>query len=293
MTHYEYAVIGMGPGGIQIALNLFKAGKNVVIIEKSTPGGKVNIAPRIDNYPGYPKINGPDLAFVLFDRINEAEVPSIYDEVKEVKKVDDKFILTLLGDTISADKVIVASGTLEKKIGLKDEDRFFGHGLSYCAICDGHFFKDQINMVIAQDKYAISEAIYLTSLAKEVIVVTSFETLKGDKRNLDELASQDNVKYIYNRKVVELNGVNALESVTLDDGTVLPVKGLFPLMGYIPNSQFLPKEILNDDGFVITDKNFETSIPGLYAIGDIMERELKQIYLAESDANRLTKVLLG
>ncbi|MBE6136485.1 MAG: hypothetical protein E7181_04385 [Erysipelotrichaceae bacterium] len=293
MTHYEYAVIGMGPGGIQIALNLFKAGKNVVIIEKSTPGGKVNIAPRIDNYPGYPKINGPDLAFVLFDRINEAEVPSIYDEVKEVKKVDDKFILTLLGDTISADKVIVASGTLEKKIGLKDEDRFFGHGLSYCAICDGHFFKDQINMVIAQDKYAISEAIYLTSLAKEVIVVTSFETLKGDKRNLDELASKDNVKYIYNRKVVELNGVNALESVTLDDGTVLPVKGLFPLMGYIPNSQFLPKEILNDDGFVITDKNFETSIPGLYAIGDIMERELKQIYLAESDANRLTKVLLG
>ena len=293
MTHYEYAVIGMGPGGIQIALNLFKAGKNVVIIEKSTPGGKVNIAPRIDNYPGYPKINGPDLAFVLFNRINEAEVPSIYDEVKEVKKVDDKFILTLLGDTISADKVIVASGTLEKKIGLKDENRFFGHGLSYCAICDGHFFKDQINMVIAQDKYAISEAIYLTSLAKEVIVVTSFETLKGDKRNLDELASKDNVKYIYNRKVVELNGVNALESVTLDDGTVLPVKGLFPLMGYIPNSQFLPKEILNDDGFVITDKNFETSIPGLYAIGDIMERELKQIYLAESDANRLTKVLLG
>lgn len=293
MTHYEYAVIGMGPGGIQIALNLFKAGKNVVIIEKSTPGGKVNIAPRIDNYPGYPKINGPDLAFVLFNRINEAEVPSIYDEVKEVKKVDDKFILTLLGDTISAHKVIVASGTLEKKIGLKDENRFFGHGLSYCAICDGHFFKDQINMVIAQDKYAISEAIYLTSLAKEVIVVTSFETLKGDKRNLDELASKDNVKYIYNRKVVELNGVNALESVTLDDGTVLPVKGLFPLMGYIPNSQFLPKEILNDDGFVITDKNFETSIPGLYAIGDIMERELKQIYLAESDANRLTKVLLG
>lgn len=293
MTHYEYAVIGMGPGGIQIALNLFKAGKNVVIIEKSTPGGKVNIAPRIDNYPGYPKISGPDLAFVLFNRINEAEVPSIYDEVKEVKKVDDKFILTLLGDTISADKVIVASGTLEKKIGLKDEDRFFGHGLSYCAICDGHFFKDQINMVIAQDKYAISEAIYLTSLAKEVIVVTSFETLKGDKRNLDELASKDNVKYIYNRKVVELNGVNALESVTLDDGTVLPVKGLFPLMGYIPNSQFLPKEIINDDGFVITDKNFETSIPGLYAIGDIMERELKQIYLAESDANRLTKVLLG
>lgn len=293
MSHYEYVVIGMGPGGIQTALLLHQAGKNVVIIEKSAPGGKVNIAPRIDNYPGYPKINGPDLAFVLFNRINEADVPTIYDEVKKVTKEGDIFKIEVGSDTITSDKVIVASGTLEKKIGLPREDQFFGHGLSYCAICDGHFYKDQINMVIAQDKYAISEAIYLTSLAKEVIVVTSFDKLKGDKRNLDELASKPNVRYIYNRKVSELNGVNALESVTLDDGTVLPVKGLFPLMGYIPNSQFLPKEVLNEDGFVKTNQSFETIIPGLYAIGDILERELKQIYLAESDANRLVKVLLG
>lgn len=292
MNHYEYVVIGMGPGGIQMALHLFKAGKNVVIIEKSAPGGKVNIAPRIDNYPGYPKINGPDLAYVLFERLNETNIPSIFDEVKEVIKKDDKFIITLAGETISADKVIVASGTLEKKIGLKDEDKFFGHGLSYCAICDGHFYKDEVNMVVAQDKYAISEAIYLTGLAKEVIVVTSFPTLKGDKRNLDELSSKDNVTYIYNRKLVSLNGDKTLESVTLDDGREIKVKGLFPLMGYIPNSQFLPKEVLNDDGFVITDKEFQTAIPGLYALGDILERELKQIYLAESDANRLAALLL-
>ena len=292
MNHYEYAIIGMGPAGIQMALHLFKAGKNVVVVEKSTPGGKVNIAPRIDNYPGYPKINGPDLAFVLFNRFNEAEIPALYDEVKEVKKDGDKFVVTLLSETITCDKVIVASGTLEKKIGLENEDKFFGHGLSYCAICDGHFFKDEVNMVIAEDKYAISEAIYLTGLAKEVIVLTSFESLKGDKRSLDELATKPNVKYIFNHKVVKLNGGDKLESVTLDDGTEIAVKGLFPLMGYIPNSQFLPKEVLNEDGFVITNRDFETSIPGLYAIGDIMERELKQIYLAESDANRLAKVFL-
>ena len=293
MNHYEYLVIGMGPGGIQAAVNLFKAGKNVVIVEKSTPGGKVNIAPRIDNYPGYPKINGPDLAFVLFNRLNELEVPMLFDEVLKVEKKDDLFLVTLATEQVTADKVIVASGTLEKKIGLENEDHFFGHGLSYCAICDGHFFKDEVNMVVAQDKYAISEAIYLTGLAKEVIVVTSFETLKGDKRSLDELASKENVRYILNRKVVKLNGGDKLEGVTLDDGTEIAVKGLFPLMGYIPNSQFLPKEILNEDGFVKANQKFETSIPGLYAVGDILERELKQIYLAESDANRLTKELLG
>ena len=293
MNHYEYVVIGMGPAGIQAAVKLFEAGKNVVIIEKGTPGGKVNIAPRIDNYPGYPKINGPDLAFALFNRINDAEVPTLYDEVIKVSKNSDKFIVELSSETISADKVIVASGTLEKTIGLEKEEHFFGHGLSYCAICDGHFFKDQVTMVVAQDKYAISEAIYLTGLAKEVIVVTSFDALKGDKRNLDELATKENVKYIYNHRLVALNGNDKLESVTLDDGTVIEVKGLFPLMGYIPNSQFLPKEVLNEDGFVKVNKDYETAIPGLYAIGDIMDRELKQIYLAENDANRLLKVLLG
>lgn len=292
MTHYEYVIIGMGPAGIQTALLLFKAGKTIAIIEKSTPGGKVNIAPRIDNYPGFPEINGPDLAFELFNRINEAGIEPIFDEVVKVEK-DDKFIVTLSSETISADKVIVASGTLEKTIGLENEEHFFGHGLSYCAICDGHFFKDQVNMVIAEDKYAIHEAIYLTSLASNVIVVTSKDKLVGDKRRIDELNSKENVEYIYNHRVIKLNGTDKLESVTLDDGREIEVKGLFPLMGYIPNSQFLPKGVLNDDGFVVVDKNYETSIPGLYAIGDIMDRELKQIYLAENDANRLVKVLLG
>ena len=292
MTHYEYVIIGMGPAGIQIALLLFKAGKTIAIIEKSTPGGKVNIAPRIDNYPGFPEINGPDLAFELFNRINEAGIEPIFDEVVKVEK-DDKFIVTLSSETISADKVIVASGTLEKTIGLENEEHFFGHGLSYCAICDGHFFKDQVNMVIAEDKYAIHEAIYLTSLASKVIVVTSKDKLVGDKRRIDELNNKENVEYIYNHRVIKLNGTDKLESVTLDDGREIEVKGLFPLMGYIPNSQFLPKEVLNEDGFVVVDKNYETSIPGLYAIGDVMDRELKQIYLAENDANRLVKVLLG
>ena len=293
MTHYEYVVIGMGPAGIQIALHLFNAGKYVALIEKGTPGGKVNIAPRIDNYPGFPEINGPDLAFELFNRINEAGVQPIFDEVVRVKKENDIFIIALTSESISADKVIVASGTLEKTIGLPEEGRFFGHGLSYCAICDGHFFKDQVNMVIAEDKYAIHEAIYLTSLASKVIVVTSKDKLVGDKRRLDELASKDNVEYIYNHRVIKLNGGDKLESVTLDDGSVIEIKGLFPLMGYIPNTQFLPNKVLNEDGFVVVDKNYETIIPGLYAIGDVMDRELKQIYLAESDANRLAKVLLG
>ncbi len=292
MTHYEYVIIGMGPAGIQTALLLFKAGKTIAIIEKSTPGGKVNIAPRIDNYPGFPEINGPDLAFELFNRINEVGIEPIFDEVVKVEK-KDKFIITLSSETISADKVIVASGTLEKTIGLENEEHFFGHGLSYCAICDGHFFKDHVNMVIAEDKYAIHEAIYLTSLASKVIVVTSKDKLVGDKRRIDELNSKENVEYIYNHRVIKLNGTDKLESVTLDDGREIEVKGLFPLMGYIPNSQFLPKEVLNEDGFVVVDKNYETSIPGLYAIGDIMDRELKQIYLAENDANRLVKVLLG
>ena len=293
MNNYEYVIIGMGPGGIALAINLNKQGKNVVVIEKSAPGGKVNLAPRIDNYPGYPKINGPDLAYVLFERFNQTNIPAIYDEVKKVSRVDNHFLVELIAENITADKVIVASGTVEKEIGLDSEKKFFGHGLSYCAICDGHFYKNQKTMVVAEDKYALHEAIYLAGVAKEVVIVTSKDKLVGEKRRLEELATLDNVKYIYNHHLIKLNGEDKLTSVILDNGEEIMVNGLFPLMGYIPNTQFLPKEVLSEDGFINVDKNYQTSIEGLYAIGDVINRELKQIYLAEADANNLTKVLLG
>ena len=284
---YDTLIIGAGPAGITSAIELKKLGLNVAILESYMPGGKVNIAPRVDNYPGYSKISGPDLAMEFFKKMNEARVEMIPTKVNKLTK-EDVFKLDTSRGIYEARTVILASGTDEKKLGLDNEKELLGHGLSYCAICDGHFYKNQTSVVIAEDKYAINEAIYLAGLCKEVIVITSKDTLKGDKRSLDELNTYNNVKYIYNRKVKSLNG-NPLSSITLDDNSELPTNAIFPLLGYIPNTQYLDKSLLDEDGFVVVNRDYETNIPGLYAIGDVISRELKQIYLAVIDANKVVE----
>lgn len=284
---YDVLIIGAGPAGITSAIELKKFGYNVAILEGYMPGGKVNIAPRVDNYPGYTKISGPDLAFEFFKKMNEAHVEMISTKVNRLTK-GDIFKLETPRGIYEAKAVILASGTDEKKLGLPNEKELLGHGLSYCAICDGHFFKGETATVIAEDRYAINEAIYLASLCKEVIVVTSRDTLKGTTRSLDELKTFSNVKYVYNRKVKELRG-NPLSSIILDDGSELESRAIFPLLGYIPNTQYLDKSLLDADGFVKVNRDYETNVPGLYAIGDIISRELKQIYLAVIDANKVVE----
>ena len=292
MLIYDTLIVGSGPSGIFSAIKLKELGYNVALFEYSTPGGKVNIAPRIDNFPGYDKISGPDLAFAFFTQMNEAGIELIPTRVDSVRKNGDIFDVITSDGIYHAKTVIAASGTDEKKLELDNEASLLGHGLSYCAICDGHFFKDQIVMVVAEDKYAISEAIYLAKLAKEVIVVTSSDTLKGDKRLLDELASFNNVRYIYNSKVTKLIGIT-LRKVELNHIDEIEVNGIFPLLGYLPNTSYLPVSILNSDGFVMVNRNYETSIKGLYAIGDVIDRELKQIYLAKIDAEKVVDVIKG
>ena len=283
---YDVLIIGAGPAGITSGIALKEAGYNVAILEASMPGGKVNIAPRVDNYPGYTKISGPDLAFEFFKKMNEAKVEMIPTKVIKVTKEDVFKVETSSRGVLESKVVIAASGTDEKKLGLENEEALLGHGLSYCAICDGHFFKNRVVSVISEDKYAINEAIYLANLAKEVIVITSKGKLKGDKRSLDELETFNNVRYIYNRKVKSLNG-NPLTSITLDDDTNIELNGIFPLLGYIPNTKYLDNSLLDEDGFVIVNKDYETRIDGLYAIGDVISRELKQIYLATMDASKV------
>lgn len=288
--NYDVIIIGAGPAGITSATTLKEKGYSVCILESYMPGGKVNIAPRVDNFPGYTKISGPDLAMEFFKRMNNAKVRMISTKVIKVRKEDNIFVIETTRGIYASKAVIVASGTDEKKLGLDNERELLGHGLSYCAICDGHFFKNRKVMVVAEDKYAINEAIYLAGLASKVIVLTSKDKLKGDKRSLDELSTFNNVEYIYERSVKALNG-NPLGSVSLDTNETIEIDGIFPLLGYIPNTSFLDKSLLDEDGFVVVNKEYETVIPGLYAIGDVISRELKQIYLATLDATKVVEIV--
>ena len=289
---YDVLIIGAGPAGITASILLKEKGYKVAVLEYYMPGGKVNIAPRVDNYPGKEKISGPDLAMDFFMRMNNAGIEYIATKVNSISKKDDLFLLDTTSGELISKLVIVASGTDEKKLGFDNEKDVFGHGLSYCVICDGHFYQNKVTGVVGEDRYALAEAIYLAKLSSAVHFITSFDHVVGVQKLIDELASYPNVIYHFNSRVTKLRG-NPLSSIIINNKEEITMEGLFPLLGYLPNTSFVPSEVLNEDRFMMVDRNYETSIKGLFAIGDVIERELKQIYLAEIDAKKVVDYIVN
>lgn len=285
---FDCVVIGAGPSGIGCALELKKQGIDVVIIEKGMPGGKVNIAPRVDNYPGQHEIPGPDLAMVFYQRVLDNQLNFVGDEIVSLTKEGDNFVSKGKNDTYVSKTVYIASGTTERKIGLPKEDELFGHGLSYCALCDGHFFKGQDVLVIGGGNSALKEAVHLAGLAKHLYLIHRRNEFRGSQKIVDELKSHDNVTILTPYIPVEFIGEGKLEGVKIQnketgEEQVLKVQGVFPLVGQNPNSEFVNLDIKNEWGNIPVEKNMMTRVPGAFSGGDILPRDIRQIYLAEHD----------
>jgi len=285
---FDVVIIGAGPSGIGCAIELKKAGFNVALIEMSMPGGKINIAPRVDNYPGQKEIPGPDLAMVFYQRILDNELNFIGDEIISLDKVGDTFVSIGKNDTYKSKAVYVASGTVERKIGLPNEDKLFGHGLSYCALCDGHFFKGQDVLVIGGGNAALKEAVHLAHLVKHLYLIHRRNEFRGSMKIVEELKSFDNVTIMTPYIPVEFIGEDKLEAVKIQnketlEEKVLEVQGVFPLVGQNPNTTFIKLDIKNEYGNIPVDKNMSTSVEGCFAGGDVLPRDIRQIYLAEHD----------
>ena len=286
---YECLIIGFGPCGVGTAVKLKEAGVDVAIIEKSTPGGKINIAPRVDNYPHHKPISGPDLAVEFFMRANSAGIEYIGDEVTSLTKDDDIFTLVCQNNTYYAKTVVIASGTYERKLGLAKEEELFGHGLSYCAICDGHFFKNKDVAVIGGGNSALKEAIYLSDLVHKLYVIHRRNEFRGNLKLVNELKEKDNVEIITPYIPLEILGNDKVTGLIIqnretEEKRTLNIDGLFPLVGQNPNTQFVKiPNVLNEWGTVPVNKSYETSCPNLFAGGDVLPRDIRQIYLAEHD----------
>lgn len=286
---YDVLIIGCGPCGIGTALKLKEAGINFAIIEGSTPGGKVNIAPRVDNYPGFTKIPGPELAVALFKKVMDNNIEMIYDFVNKLTKEDGLFKLEGNEGTYYAKYVVLASGTKEKKIGLEKEDELLGHGISYCALCDGHFFKDKTIVVIGGGNSALKEAIHLAHIGKKLYVVHRRNEFRGNAKLVDELKEFEHVEILTPYIPVEILGEEKVTGVVLEnretgERKTIETDGLFPLVGQIPNTQFVEIENVKDEyGLVPVDKEMQSSCVNLYAGGDILPRDIRQIYLAQHD----------
>ena len=285
---FDVVVIGAGPSGIGCTIALKKEGYNVALIEMGMPGGKINIAPRVDNYPGQKEIPGPDLAMIFYQRILDNELNFIGDEIVSLDKEGDTFISTGKNGVYKSKAVYIASGTVERKIGLPNEDKLFGHGLSYCALCDGHFFKGQDVLVIGGGNAALKEAVHLAHLVKHLYLIHRRNEFRGSMKIVDELKSFDNVTIMTPYIPLEFIGEDKLEAVRIQnketlEEKVLEVQGVFPLVGQNPNTAFIKLDIKNEWGNIPVDKTMSTRVEGCFAGGDVLPRDIRQIYLAEHD----------
>lgn len=298
MNKFDCIIIGAGPCGIGAALKLKEAGVNFALIDGGTPGGKVNIAPRVDNYPGHKEIPGPDLAFVFYQRLLDNDIAIIPDNILSLTKEGNLFKLEGQYDSYTANAVLIASGTKEKKVGLAKEDELLGHGLSYCSLCDGHFFKNQDVAVIGGGNAALKEAIHLAHIAKKLYVIHRRNEFRGSNKLVDELKAMDNVEIITPYIPIEIlsdDKVTGLVIENREDGSrrTLYIQGLFPLVGQIPNTSFIKIDgVLDQWGTIPVDRSMQSAIPGLFAGGDVLPREIRQIYLAEHDGMVASKSMI-
>lgn len=295
MEKYDLIIIGAGPGGVTSAIYAQRAGINFLLLEKSMIGGKVTNSYEIENYPGFKTIEGPELSLNYQEQIKYLNINFKREEVKSVYKNEDKFLLKTNKNEYFSNFVIIASGTKENKLNLVNEDKFFGHGVSFCATCDGAFYKNKDVIVYGGGDSAITEAIFLAKICKTVTII-SRHSLKGEKKNIDKLATFSNIIYYPDTIITSLHGENFLTGVDiLYQGfkkETLNTHGLFVYIGSKPELDYLGDLVLLDSkGYILVNEEFETKTKNLFAIGDVIKKNLRQIITAESDGANAIKII--
>lgn len=275
-------IIGAGPAGMNAALYLKRAGIETIIVEKNVPGGEMLKTNKIENYLGFEEIDGGELALKMSNQIKDMGVNIIKDTVLKVEK-KDKFVVTLENEKIEADYVIVATGRTPAKLGIKGEDDLLNRGVSYCAVCDGAFYKDLEVAVIGGGDSAFTEALYLADLCFKVYVLVRKDS-RASEILQDRVKHKENIVVIKNVQVNELKYNDSLSSISLSNGQDLNVRGMFVAIGGKPELGFLDNlEVELEKGYIKTNDNMESNVKGLYAVGDCRYKDFYQIITAASD----------
>ena len=287
---FDCIILGAGPAGLSCALYAIRSGLKTAIIDVSAIGGTPANYCEIENYLGFGKIQGYELCERFENHIDEFEVEKFpYEEIQSIDLIsEDKKIITLNGE-FSAKTVIIAVGAKNKKLNVKGENDFIGRGVSYCAVCDGAFYKDKVVAVVGGGNSALEEAIYLTQHAKKVYLIHRRDSFRADKIIQDKLYSNKKIELVLNSTVDEILGDNKVNSVVVksvnsDKKSKIKIDGIFPYIGLEPNiEQFGAQLKLDESGFIITDEFMKTNIDGVYAIGDVRKTPLRQVITAVSD----------
>lgn len=283
---YDIIIIGSGIAGLTSAIYALNNKRKVLILESQTYGGQIINSNIINNYPGFLEISGFDLMTNIYNQVKNLGGVIKYEEVLEITK--NKKIITK-NETYEAKSIIISTGLAPRKLNLENEDKFIGKGISYCATCDGSFYKDKVVMVVGGGNTAIEDVIYLSNICKKVYLVYRRKELRKDVNLTEKVKELSNVEIIYNSNIEKLNGDESLNSVDIinkdtEKITNIIIDGLFVAIGKIPSGNIF-KDLLNvtENGYIITDEDCHTNIDGIYAAGDIRKKRLRQLVTAASD----------
>lgn len=285
---YDVIVIGGGPAGMTSALYTLRAGKTVLVLEKEGFGGQIATSPRLENYPTIESISGSEWSDRLFEQITNLGAGFELEDVQELKKTGDFFEVKTDYNTYKGKAVIIANGVKPRKMGLPNEDELVGKGISYCAVCDGPFYKGKEIYLVGDANTALQYALLLSSYCPKVHMLTLFDKLFGDKILVDRVLQTENIDIRHNLLLKKLNGESRLESAEFEDTiskekVVYNTDNLFIAIGQVPQNEFLSNILELDHGFIRTNEVMETSVPGLFAAGDTRVKENKQVITACSD----------
>lgn len=284
---YDVIIIGAGPAGMTAALYASRSNLYVLMIERGAPGGQMNNTAEVENYPGFDSIMGPELAQKMYENVEKFGTENAYGIVQDIKDHGDYKEVITEDQSYEAKTVIIATGCVHRKLGVAGEESFAGRGVSYCAVCDGAFFRNKRLLVVGGGDSAVEEAIYLTRFASEVVIVHRRDELRAQKIIQDRAFANEKISFIWDSVVEEIVGNDMvvtgakIRNVKTNEVHEEPADGLFIYVGLEPLTEpFKNSGITNEAGWIETDNEMKTSIPGVFAIGDAREKELRQITTA-------------
>lgn len=286
---YDIIVIGAGPAGLTAGIYAGRAGFSVVIIEKMAAGGQVNFAAELENYPALDNVSGEELAMKMKEQAIKYGAEFLSDEVLNLDVTGDtKKIQTAFNGTIEGKNVILAMGTKNRELGIENEAKFIGSGISYCAVCDGAFFRKKTVAVAGGGNTAFKDVLYLSKFVDKIYLIHRREGFRADKIMVDRAKADKKVEFVLNATVEKLIGENMLTGIVVKnksgEETTLNVNGLFVAVGNNPETELIKGIVETDEyGYIITDEDMKTNIGGVFAAGDIRQKSLRQIITACSD----------
>ena len=296
MEHiYDLIIIGSGPAGLSAAIYAQRARLDALVIEKEMmSGGQVLTTYEVDNYPGLPGINGFDLGMKFREHADRLGARFAEDQVLQVEKTEEGFLVKGEKETYRSRTVLIATGAAHRKLGVPGEERLAGMGVSYCATCDGAFFRDKVTAVAGGGDVALEDAIFLSRICRKVYLIHRRDELRGAKSLQEAVMALDNVEILWDTVIEEIQGDGQVESLKLKNKKTgeerdLPVQGVFIAVGITPNSQAFEGTVEMDRGYIIAGEDCRTSVPGILAAGDVRTKQLRQIVTAAADgANAVT-----